>query len=161
MERLRDAWFWLVGRIGASGLVRRLHRLLYRRLGGAGILGRSLGNLSIVLITVGRRSGETREAPLWAYPDGERLVVVGTNGGKEAVPAWVLNLRTRPEAQVRLLRALRPVGAYEASGEEWDRLWALVVAAYPGYAAYRRWIHRPVPLVVLTATDGKPLVVAE
>jgi len=158
MERLRSAWFWLVGRIGVSRLVRWEHRLLYWRFGGAGILGRSLGNLTVILIAVGRRSGHVREVPLWAYPDRGRLVLVGTNGGRKPVPGWVFNLRAQPDARIRLHRTVRPVHSYEASDAEWDRLWTLVTAAYPGYLAYQRWIQRPIPLVVLESTDGRPLV---
>ena len=99
-----------------------------------------------------------REVPLWAYPDRGRLVLVGTNGGRKPVPGWVFNLRAQPDARIRLYRTIRPVHSYEAEGEEWDRLWTVVTTGYPGYLAYQRWIQRPIPLVVLEATDGRPLV---
>lgn len=158
MDHLRSAWFWLVGRIGVNRLVNWEHRLLYGRFGGAGILGRSLGNLTVILITVGRHSGRVREVPLWAYPDHGRLVLVGTNGGRKPVPGWVFNLRGQPDARIRLGRTMRRVRSYEAAGDEWDRLWTLVTGAYPGYLAYQRWIQRPIPLVVLESADGRPLV---
>lgn len=158
MGRLRPGWYWIVGRIGDSRFVRRAHPILYSRFGGAGILGRSLGNLTVILLATGRHSGRVREVPLWAYPDRGRLVLVGTNGGRKPVPGWVYNLRANPEAHVRIGHDLRTVRSSEAERAEWDRLWALVTTAYPGYATYRRWIHRPVPLVILAATDGRPLV---
>ncbi len=49
--------------------------------------------------------------------------------------------------QVR--RDVRRVRAREAGGEEHDRLWRMVVAAYPGYAAYLEWVGHAIPLVVL------------
>lgn len=158
MGRLRLAWYWIVGRTGDSRFVRWAHPIVYSRFGGAGILGRSLGNLTVILVATGRHSGRVREVPLWAYADRGRLVLVGTNGGRKPVPGWVYNLRANPEAQVHLGRDIRAVRAAEAEGDEWERLWALVTAAYPGYLAYLRWIHRPVPLVILAATDGRPLV---
>ncbi len=155
-DRLRRAWFRIVGLAGVNPISRRLHPLLYRWTGGAWLLGRSLGNLTILLTTTGRHSGQPRVAALWAYPDGDRLVVVGSNGGSHHLPAWVLNLRARPEASVEVRRERRAVRAREASGEEYERLWLLVNAAYPGYEAYREWAHRTIPLVVLEREAAEP-----
>jgi len=139
----------MVGLAGVNPLARWLHPLLYRWTGGAGLLGRSLGNLTILLTTTGRRSGKPRTTALWAYRDGDALVVVGSNGGSHHVPGWVFNLRAHPDALTQVFRESRPVRASEATGEEYERLWALVTAAYPGYEAYLEWAHRTIPLVVL------------
>jgi deazaflavin-dependent oxidoreductase (nitroreductase family) len=146
---MRNAWFWIVGRTGTSLLARWLHAPLYRWTGGAGGLGRSLGNLTILLTTTGRRSGRRRTMAIWAYPDGDALVVVGSYGGRRTTPGWVHNLRAQPSAMVQVRREVRPVRAREAAGAEYDRLWRLVVAAYPGYEAYLDWARRRIPLVVL------------
>lgn len=45
-------------------------------------------------------------------------------------------------------REIRSVRAREAGGEEYDRLWRMVVAAYAGYEACLTWAHRGIPLVV-------------
>jgi deazaflavin-dependent oxidoreductase (nitroreductase family) len=148
-ERLRSLWFRIVGISGVNPIARWLHPPLYRLTGGAWLLGRSLGNLTILLYTTGRRTGRHRVAALWAYPDGDRLVLVGSNGGSHRVPGWVLNLRAQPDALAQVFRERRPVHAYEASGEEHARLWQMVNEAYPGYEAYLEWAHRPIPLVVL------------
>ncbi len=142
-------WFWMVGRAGTNRLSRWLHPVLYRWTGGAWWLGRSLGNLTVLLTTVGRHSGRSRTTAIWAYPDGEALVLVGSYGGSRRTPAWVYNLRARPEAVVQVRRDERVVRAREAEGEEYDRLWRMVVASYPGYQAYLAWAHRVIPLVVL------------
>jgi len=146
---MRRAWFWIVGKTGTSRLLRWLHPPLYRWTGGAGLAGGSLGNLTILLTTVGSRSGEARTAALWAYPDGDSLTVVGSRGGGRRTPAWVYNLRAHPEATVQVGREMRRMRAREATGEEYARLWQLVNAAYPGYEAYRTWARREIPLVVL------------
>ena len=142
-------WFWMVGRAGTNRLSRWLHPLLYRWTGGAWLLGRSLGNLTILLTTTGRRSGVPRTTAIWAYPDGDALVLVASYGGSRRTPAWVLNLRAHPEARVQVGREVRSVRAQEASGEEYARLWRMAVAAYPGYEAYLAWAHRIIPLVIL------------
>ena len=151
---MRQIWFWMVGRAGTNRLSRWLHPLLYRWTGGAGPLGRSLGNLTVLLTTTGRRTGVARTTAIWAYPDGDAVVLVGSNGGSRRTPAWVLTLRARPEAVVQVRRDVRSVRAREADGEEYDRLWRMVVAAYPGYEAYLAWAHRVIPLVVLESAPA-------
>lgn len=146
MRRIR---FWLVGHAGTNRLARWLHPLLYRWTGGSWLLGRSLGNLTVLLTTTGRRSGKPRTTAIWAYPDGEALVLVASYGGNGRTPAWAFNLRARPEALVQVRREVRMVRAREAAGEEYERLWRMVVAAYAGYAAYLDWVGHPMPLVVL------------
>jgi len=77
--------------------------------------------------------------------------VIGSNAGGAREPAWVGNLRARPRAQVRIRRELRAVVAFEAAGEERERLWALVVEGYPGCALYAQRATRRIPVVVLEA----------
>lgn len=154
---MRQLWFWIVGRAGTNRLARWLHPVLYRWTGGAWLLGRSLGNLTVLLTTTGRQSGKPRTTAIWAYPDGDALVLVASYGGSRRTPAWVLNLRARAVALVQMRRELRSVRAREADGEEYDRLWRMVVAAYPGYEVYLAWAHRIIPLVVLEpATPATP-----
>lgn len=109
--------------------------------------------MRITLTTIGRRTGEPRPTTLYAWPDGDRLVVVGSSGGGDADPAWVGNLRARPRATVQRGRrqAPEPVTAREVDGDEYDRLWALVCEAFPMYASYQRKTTRRIPLFVLDA----------
>jgi len=109
------------------------------------------GSGRTTLVATGRRTGRTREVPLYAFEDGDRLVVIGSNAGGAREPAWVGNLRARPRAQVRIRRELRAVVAFEAAGEERERLWALVVEGYPGCALYAQRATRRIPVVVLEA----------
>jgi len=152
---MRRAWFWLVGRAGTNRLARWLHPRLYRWTGGAWLLGRSLGTLTVLLTTTGRHSGKARTIAIWAYPDDDALILVGSSGGRRRTPAWVYNLRAQPEATVQVRREVRPVRAREAAGEEYERLWRMVVAAYPGFETYREWAHRAIPLVVLERVEPR------
>jgi deazaflavin-dependent oxidoreductase (nitroreductase family) len=144
-----DARFRLIGVVGTARLMRYLHAPVYRRLGGRGLVGRTFGNLTVVLVTTGARSGKRRETAIWAYPDGDALVLVASNGGSPRLPGWCANLRARPDAEVLVGRERRRVRAREAASAEYDRLWGMVNAAYPGYERYRAWAGRPIPLVVL------------
>jgi deazaflavin-dependent oxidoreductase (nitroreductase family) len=102
------------------------------------------------LTTTGRKTGEQRTVTLYAYPDGDRLVVVGSRGGAKADPAWALNLRADPNATIRIGKDDRAVRAEEATGEERERLWRLVTDAFPLYATYQRRTERQIPLFVLS-----------
>ena len=110
--------------------------------------------MNVFLTTTGRRSGQAREIPLYAWPDGDRLVVVGSKGGAATDPAWAHNLRAEPMATVKVGREVRPVHAIEVSGNERDRLWDLVCAEFPLYATYQRRTKRTIPLFALEPAEG-------
>lgn len=125
------------------------HTWAYRRTGG-GFGGRMGPNQILLLTTVGRRSGLRRTWPLVYFRDGDRLVVVASNGGADQHPAWFLNLRETPRAEVQLLRQQIVVDAAAASGAERERLWALIIAQGPQFAGYQTNTRREIPVVVLT-----------
>jgi F420H(2)-dependent quinone reductase len=99
--------------------------------------------------TTGRRSGDARAVTLYAFDDGERLVIVGSRGGAAKDPAWAANLRDEPSATVKVGREERAVHAIEVDGPERDRLWERVCADFPLYATYQRRTKRTIPLFVL------------
>ena len=154
---LPAAAYRLIGVVGTSRVVTRLHPVAYRWFGSAGPIGRSFGIRSVVLTTIGSRSGIAREVPLYALEDGDRFVVIGSNGGKERDPAWVGNLRAAPDGTVRVGRhRVIPVRAREAEGDERDRLWAEAVASFPGYARYQERASRRIPVIVLEPAGQAP-----
>ena len=82
---------------------------------------------SIVLTTIGRKSGQLREAALpYVERDGE-LVVVASLGGGPAEPHWAQNLRADSRCWVTLNRRRRTATARELDDEE--RRQALAQAA--------------------------------
>lgn len=126
-----------------------MHRFLYRSTGGK--IGYNFrGGHILLLTTTGRKTGKARTWPLMYFTDGDRLVVVGSNGGLDRDPAWCLNLRSNPHAHVEIGRKQLAMHAEEAQGNEWDRLWQLVVTQAPMYDGYRTSISRRIPLMVLT-----------
>lgn len=107
----------------------------------------------VTLTTTGRRSGEPRPVTLYAFEDGERLVIVGSAGGQAQDPAWVDNLRALPMATLKRGKTTRTIQAREVDGAERDRLWLLVVDGFPLYATYQRRATRDIPLFVLEGVD--------
>lgn len=107
----------------------------------------------LVLRTIGRRSGNEHKValPFWRDPAGARIVV-GSFAGAPEHPAWFLNLTDRaanPEVLVRLQRRSYWAQPEELDGEEYERIWALLVADRPFYDDYRGRTERRLPLVRL------------
>ena len=108
---------------------------------------------TITVTTTGRRTGRPREVTLYAVPDNDRLVIVGSRGGSARDPAWAINLRADPSATVRTGAESWRVTAHEVDGEERERLWDLVCAAFPLYATYQRRTERTIPLFTLNPDE--------
>ena len=81
------------------------------------------GRVQIELTTTGAQSGRQRTATLYAWEDGDDLVIVGSRGGAARNPAWVHNLRANPRASLRAGKRSWDVEAREVrDGAERDRL---------------------------------------
>jgi deazaflavin-dependent oxidoreductase (nitroreductase family) len=81
--------------------------------------------------------------------DGENLVVVASKGGIDKHPAWYLNLQANPETKVNWRGDKRRVRVRDATDEERERLWPLVVEMYSSYADYQKRTERRIPVVIL------------
>jgi len=145
---MRRLFFILLGELATTRVVYFLHRFIYRLSGGR-IFIRSLGCPVILLTTMGRKSGEPRTAPIFGFPEGQSVVVVPSNAGKEHYPSWYLNLRANPQAQVQLGREVRQLKAREATPEECERLWPILIHRYGGFEFYRKRTDRHIPILIL------------
>jgi len=125
-----------------------LHSFVYRVTNGK-VGGRLAGGPVLLLTTTGRKSGQERTIPLLYLPDGEDLVVVGSNGGTATHPAWWLNLIANPEATVDASGRKTRVRAIRASSEDKERLWPKLVEMYGGYENYQKRTDREIPVVIL------------
>lgn len=102
---------------------------------------------SLVLHTIGAKSGEPRDVPLMYTPDGQgRAIVAGTNFAGTRHPAWTSNLRAHPEAAITVRGRRMPVRAGEVPAAERDAVWARIEAQWPGYRNYERESGRTVRL---------------
>ena len=116
--------------------------------------GRLVGGIGMHLTTVGRRSGQPRTVIVGHKRDGEDVIVVGSNLAKPAVPAWVLNLRAHPEAEVRLGRERYQARAEFLEGEDRAGQWDRLVAADPTYDKVQRVAGREIPIIRLRKIQG-------
>ncbi|GLZ34405.1 nitroreductase [Lentzea sp. NBRC 105346] len=107
------------------------------------------GVTTLLLTTKGRRSGEPRRTALIYQPDGDRHVIVASNGGSNGHPNWYLNLRDNPEVEVQVGAERFRAHARTAKGEERARLWDLMNEIWPDYTNYQQRTDREIPVVVL------------
>ncbi|MCB1030697.1 MAG: nitroreductase family deazaflavin-dependent oxidoreductase [Acidimicrobiales bacterium] len=124
-------WFRKVG----PKIVPPTDRLLHRLTGGRVIVSRLLVP-SIVLTTVGAKSGLERETPLACVPQPVGWWVVGSNFGQEKHPAWTGNLIANPQAKVSYGATTYQVVASLLTDEQKAAVWPTLVEAWPAYDDY-------------------------
>ena len=130
----------------------KLHASLFRATGGR-IGGRMVGSPVLLLVTTGRKSGLRRTTPLLYLEDGDRHVIVASNGGAPKHPVWWLNLQANPEATVEVGSRKTHVRATEAQGAEKAHLWKRLVRMYGPYEGYQKRTDREIPVVLLEPVE--------
>jgi len=134
------------------------HRRNYLRSGGAEghivdlreIGGRQF-TTTLLLQTIGRKSGAKRITPLIYGDSGGEVVVVASKGGADIHPAWYLNLRESQEVAFQIATQAFRGNWREPTQEECPYVWAFMVNLYPPYKEYQRATAREIPLVMLSA----------
>lgn len=143
---------------GTRGL--RLPRFLARF--GNGMMLRSFskggartqgGIETLLLETVGGKTGRVRQSVLGSFPDGDDAwLVVASLAGAARNPAWLHNLAARPEATVQLADGRRiEVSAETLEGDDLVAAWERLERDGPEYAKYRTKTDREVAIVRLRA----------
>jgi len=112
--------------------------------GGKGIVE------TLILRTIGRKSGNELVLPLIFGRDGDELIVIASKAGYAHNPAWYLNLMASEEADVQVKAERFKVSARVVDGDERARLWKMMVEIYPPYTSYQENTDRLIPVVVLT-----------
>jgi deazaflavin-dependent oxidoreductase (nitroreductase family) len=121
-----------------------------RYLETAGAVGHEWNGVhTLVLTTTGRRSGGPRCSAMIYGTDGDRYVVIASNGGSPTHPAWYLNLQADPTAEVQVGHERLAVRARTAAGAERIRLWSVMIGIWPNFDVYQTRTSREIPVVVL------------
>ena len=128
-----------------------VHQAVYERSGGR--IGVQLGGRRMLLLTTkGRRTGARRTVALLYVEDEDDLVVIGSKGGSDTPPAWLLNLESEPACSVQVGTRRFEARARVAKGPQRTRLWRKAVRAWPDYDRYQARTRRQIPVVVLRAS---------
>ena len=132
--------------------VLRVHDVVYRNTNGW-IGHRTLGIPSLLLHTVGAKTGVARTASLTYARDGGNYLIVASKGGDPKAPGWYHNLKASPNVEINVGPKRFGVTAKPVLPDdpEYARLWQIVNKNNSNrYEAYQKKTTRPIPVVVLT-----------
>lgn len=129
-----------------------VERYLANPEGWASGKGSPSGLPTLLLTTIGRKSGEQRTTPLVFAHHGDSVAIVGSLAGYDQDPAWILNLRANPKCWLQLDHKKSAATAREASAEERKELWPKMDAVFPAYAYFQKQTERPFPFMIVTPT---------
>ena len=138
-------------RIRADG---RAHTELYLSSGEQAYQVR-IGPPSLLLTTIGRKSGKEISTPLNFMYDGENYYVVGSLAGYDVHPHWALNLEKNPRAWIQVKDKKMAVTARRVVGEERSRLWPRLLTVLPLWGVFQQRTEREFPVVVLSPQPNK------
>ncbi|ULE34762.1 nitroreductase family deazaflavin-dependent oxidoreductase [Mycobacterium sp. IDR2000157661] len=104
---------------------------------------------TLLLEHTGRKSGRTLVSPLLYITDGDDVVVVASQGGRDTDPQWYRNLVANPDVHIEIGSDRRAVRAVTATPDEKARLWPRLVETYADFETYQSWADRDIPVVIL------------
>jgi len=125
-----------------------IYIFLYRLTSGA-IGGRMAGLQVLLLITTGRKTGQSRTTPLGYIKQDGDFVVIASNGGSDRNPGWFYNLKSNPQVTIQIRNKQLAAKAEVVDAEKRKQIWADVVKIAPVYDRYTTRTKREIPLVIL------------
>ena len=129
----RTRFFRRVGPTIMPPLERAIAKLTGGRVQMSGLLVPSL-----VLHSIGARSGLERDTTLMYCSEGESMLVTGSNFARDAHPAWTSNLLAHPDVAVSVRGRRIEVRAELIGQHEREEVWAYIERQWPGYRGYER-----------------------
>ena len=136
-------------------VARQVNKLMASRVRRRG--GKIMGFNALVLITVGRKTGAERRAPVGWFPgpDGSWLIVASA-AGAAGNPAWYYNIAAHPDrVQIELNGRRMPVIAEQLHGAQRAEEWQQIIAAAPRFAGYQDKTDRELPVIRLVPQFGQ------
>ena len=104
---------------------------------------------TLLLTTIGSKSGEERMLPLIYGEDDGDYVIVASKGGFAEHPAWYNNLVVQPKVQVQVAADKFSATAVAIDGARRQKLWNMMAEVWPLYIEYQQKTDRHIPVVAL------------
>jgi deazaflavin-dependent oxidoreductase (nitroreductase family) len=126
----------------------RANTWLYKKTDGK-IGGKFLKGAPVALLTTtGRKSGEPRVSPLLYLREGDRVILVASQGGAATNPMWYLNLKANPKVSVQIKDETLHLTARDATEAERTAYWPKLTEMYSSFDDYQSWTDRVIPVVI-------------
>ncbi|MFG1796458.1 nitroreductase/quinone reductase family protein [Nocardia sp. NPDC049149] len=136
--------------------VLKVHQWVYEHSGG--LVGHRvlLGKPTLLLRTVGRKTGQQRTSALTYGRDGKDYLIAASNGGAPQPPGWLANLKAQPQCEIQIVRQRVRVAARPTypGDPEYARRFAIMDEVLDGqYSTYQKQTTRLFAVVVLTPVN--------
>jgi deazaflavin-dependent oxidoreductase (nitroreductase family) len=106
---------------------------------------------TVLLTTIGRKSGKEFTTPVNCMQDGDNYFVVASLAGYDKLPHWYLNLEKNPRVWIQLKDKKVPATARRLSRDEKAALWPRLLAeCQPLWAYFQMFTEREFPVVLIT-----------
>lgn len=131
------------------GVITRIDRFFYRSTGG-GLL--SLGSRAfptLLLTTVGHKTGRLHSVPLLYLETAGGWAVVASNYGRSEHPAWSTNLLANPTASIEKDSQVLAVRARLLSEDEKLIIWPDLLELFNGWQQYEDETQRSIRVFLL------------
>ena len=138
--------------MSVTAQVLKVHERMYKATDGR-VGHKMIGVPTLLLRTTGRRTGQTRTNALVYAKDGNEYLVVASNGGADKPPAWLHNVKAKPDVEIQIGRDRHESTArvVEPGDPDYERQWKLVNENNKDrYYAYQKQTDRPIPVVAVT-----------
>jgi deazaflavin-dependent oxidoreductase (nitroreductase family) len=131
----------------------QVHDTIYKKTNGR--IGHRIpgGPPSLLLHTVGAKTGQKRTNTLSYAEDGGSYLVVASKGGDPKAPGWYHNAKANPKVEINVGPKRFPVTAriIGADDPDYPRLWKLVNDNNSNrYDGYQKRTTRRIPIIALT-----------
>lgn len=120
------------------------HCVDYRAIGGRN------HTTTLILRTVGRRTGRPLPVPVIYDRHNDEFVIVASKGGSALDPQWYLNLTANSAVDIQVANKQYASRWRVAAGDERKKLWDKMVDYFPPYESYQARTSRQIPIIILT-----------
>jgi deazaflavin-dependent oxidoreductase (nitroreductase family) len=145
-----DIALWFEKQVGTPLLM--LHDRIYKSTNGR--IGHRIPGAppSLLLHTIGAKTGQQRTTSLTYARDGDNYLIVASKGGDPKAPGWYHNIKAEPDVEINVGPRRFPVTATPVlpDNPDYARLWKIVNKNNANrYENYQTRTTRPIPVIVL------------
>jgi deazaflavin-dependent oxidoreductase (nitroreductase family) len=109
---------------------------------------------TLLLTTIGKKSGQQRTVALVFLQHGQDVVIVASLAGYDQNPAWYGNLEANKQCWIQLDHKKSEAVARDANESERRELWPQLIKLLPLWDLFQRQTSRPFPIVIVSPTGA-------